>query len=99
MSPALFLVVAVVLSVVGSLVAWLLLRDRSKTTDAMTDFQRRMSALAPQPPTNRATGSPNQGLAAATDPVQPACVPLCSEVPMRATEGAMRHDRGHGLTG
>ena len=47
MRPALFLVVAVVLSVVGSLVAWLLLRDRSKTTDAMTDFQRRMSALDP----------------------------------------------------
>lgn len=48
MSPALFLVVGLVLSVVGSLVAWLLLRDRPASTDTMADFRRTMSALDPE---------------------------------------------------
>ncbi len=47
MSPALFLVVALVLSVLGSLVVWLFLRDRPASTDAMADFRRTMSALDP----------------------------------------------------
>ena len=47
MSPAVFRMVAVVLSVLGSLVAWLLLRERSESSDAMADFRRTMSALDP----------------------------------------------------
>ena len=47
MSPALFLVIGLVLSVVGSLIAWLFLRDRPASTDAMADFRRTMSALDP----------------------------------------------------
>ncbi len=47
MSPAVFLMVAVVLSVLGSFVAWLLLRERSASSDAMADFRRTMSALDP----------------------------------------------------
>ena len=50
MSPALFLVIGVVLSVIGSLVAWLFLRDRPASTDAMADFRRTMSALDPNGP-------------------------------------------------
>lgn len=48
MSPALFLVIGLVLSVVGSLIAWLLLRDRPASSDAMADFRRTMSALDPK---------------------------------------------------
>lgn len=47
MSPALFLVVGVVLSMIGSLIAWLLLRDRPASSDAMAEFRRTMSALDP----------------------------------------------------
>ena len=50
MSPALFLVIGLVLSVIGSLVAWLFLRDRPASTDAMADFRRTMSALDPNGP-------------------------------------------------
>jgi len=36
--------------VIGSLVAWLFLRDRPASTDAMADFRRTMSALDPNGP-------------------------------------------------
>lgn len=47
MSPAVFLMIAVGLSLLGSLVAWLFLRERSESADSMADFRRTMSALDP----------------------------------------------------
>ena len=47
MSPAIFLLVAVALSALGSMVVWLVLRERQSKSDAMTDFRRTMSALDP----------------------------------------------------
>ena len=47
MSPAMFLLIGLGLSVIGSLIAWFVLRDRPASTDAMADFRRTMSALDP----------------------------------------------------
>lgn len=47
MNPVLFLAIALAISAAGSVVLWLVLRERHHVTDAMTDFQRTMSALNP----------------------------------------------------
>lgn len=50
MSPVAFLLIAVVIAALGTVVVVLVNRSPSRPDSAMTEFQREMRALAPRPP-------------------------------------------------
>ena len=72
MSPVAFLLIAVVIAAIGTLVVVVLNRSPSRPDSAMTEFQREMRALAPRPagttpPPGSDTGKP----ASAADEAHP----------------------------
>ncbi len=55
MSPVSFLLIAVVIAIIGTLVVVAANRSPSRPDSAMEEFEREMRALAPRPPTGGTT--------------------------------------------
>jgi hypothetical protein len=60
-SPVAFLLIAVIIAAIGTLVVVVVNRSPSRPDSAMAEFEREMRALAPRPPSGTPDGPPGEG--------------------------------------